>query len=364
MKKILVELGNPVYGNNAFFAKDANNMNEAWIELRRRLAECGYELTTADDHSLRDVEWILFTNSNSVDGKNHREGGLKILLKKILRVGTKENRPPMRPLYKEARKANLGNRVALFLWEAGVVIPGNFKKSLWKKFPVIFTWDDDLVDDRKFFKFYLPTPDQSPRKPPVPFAKKKLLVNMSANKHYPRRNELFSARVKTSLYWDRHYPDDFDLFGARWHMPVSFRQRLFPFLIPRFKTYRGPAKDKMGTISQYKFALCYENIHRVKGYVTEKIFDILQARTVPIYWGASNVEEFVDPKAFVDRRRFQSEKALADYIRSVTEKEYEEIIAAGQKYLQTDGFKKFLPPHFAERIIEVLGIKKLKSIRI
>ena len=96
-----------------------------------------------------------------------------------------------------------------------------------------------------------------------------------------------------------------------------------------------------------------------EGYVTEKIFDILQAGSVPIYWGAPNIETYVNPNAFIDRRDFKNDAALAVYLKNMKGGEYEKMILAGQEYLKTEQFKKFLPEYFCDRIIEVLNIPKI-----
>ena len=114
----------------------------------------------------------------------------------------------------------------------------------------------------------------------------------------------------------------------------------------------------METLAHYKFALSYENVSDNKGYVTEKIFDILQAGVVPIYWGAPNIEEYVDPKTFVDRRKFKDDEALAKYLKAMSKEEYQEMVAAGEAYLKTEKCKKFFPRYFADRIVEVLKIQK------
>ncbi|MCX6738903.1 MAG: glycosyltransferase family 10 [Candidatus Parcubacteria bacterium] len=98
-------------------------------------------------------------------------------------------------------------------------------------------------------------------------------------------------------------------------------------------------------------------MEKVKGWVTEKIFDVLVARSVTIYWGAENIEEFVDTDTFIDRRKFKNDKELADYLFSVTEERYNEYLAAGERYLQSEKFKKFLPENFSKTIMETLGIK-------
>ena len=357
MKKILLHVPNKVLAHNTIFGPDKNGMNEPWRELKRRLALEGYDLKTSDDNPLNDCAWILFLDSSSL-GLDESERGIKGLFKKILRVKSRRDWPA-RPLYEEALQKNMGGKMALILWEGKVNNPLNYSPRVWDKFKILFTWDDDLVDNKKFFKFFLPIPTRPPLKDPLPFNQKKLLVNMSANRYYPRPHELYSARVKTSAYFDAHYRDDFDLFGARWHTPTTRWQKYFPALMPKFACWRGVSQDKMETLSRYKFALCYENLSGTKGYITEKIFDTIQAGTVPIYWGASNILDYVDADAFNDRRKFKDDAELAKYLKSVTEEEYEKMVMAGQTYLQSDRFKKFLPKYFCDRIIEVLDIPKI-----
>ena len=60
------------------------------------------------------------------------------------------------------------------------------------------------------------------------------------------------------------------------------------------------ADDKKRFISEYKFNICPENSNRV-GYVTEKVFEAIDAGCVPVYWGSSNKPEpdVVNPDAVV-----------------------------------------------------------------
>ncbi len=358
MKKILVQGPGPKFANNAFFLRDTNDMSQHWRELRDRLGKLGYELSTADDNSLEDCERIIFLDSSSVDGIKYTPKNLKSWIKKFLEP--KPKTPwPARNLYQEAMKNNMGDKLSLFLFEGNVVSPNNYDKKLWEKFETIFTWDDDLVDGKKFFKFFIPTPVRPVLTKVPSFHEKKLLVNISANRYYPVHNELYSARRKTSAYFSSHYSEDFDLFGARWHMAITRAQQLFPFLIPRFACWRGVTPDKIKTMSLYKFSLCYENISKVRGYISEKIFDTIQAGSVPIYWGADNIGQYVDPAVFVDRRKFKSDEDLARYLKSITEEEYNKMILAGQKYLDSDQFRQFTPGNFCDRVIEVLAIKPL-----
>lgn len=57
--------------------------------------------------------------------------------------------------------------------------------------------------------------------------------------------------------------------------------------------------DKIEFIAGYKFNLALENCV-LPGYVTEKLVEPLAARTVPVYWGAPDVDDDFNPEAFVN----------------------------------------------------------------
>ena len=48
-------------------------------------------------------------------------------------------------------------------------------------------------------------------------------------------------------------------------------------------------EDKIAYLQQFLFNICAENA-AVKGYVTEKLFEAIEAGTIPIYWGAADPE--------------------------------------------------------------------------
>lgn len=73
-----------------------------------------------------------------------------------------------------------------------------------------------------------------------------------------------------------------------------------------------PVDGKIDFIANYKFCLALEN-SVIPGYVTEKIVEPFAAPTVPIYWGAPDVEEDFNPEAFINVASYPSFSAfLAD----------------------------------------------------
>lgn len=76
---------------------------------------------------------------------------------------------------------------------------------------------------------------------------------------------------------------------------------------------RGRA-SKLDLYRKYKFVIAFENVVE-EDYVTEKFFDPLLADSVPIYLGATNIQEFQPgSNCFLDVRNFSSSKELADFI--------------------------------------------------
>ncbi len=67
----------------------------------------------------------------------------------------------------------------------------------------------------------------------------------------------------------------------------------------------GPVVDKQKFIREGKFHLAFENSSS-PGYVTEKIMHAFAAHTIPIYWGAPDIVQDFNPKAFVNCHAYQS----------------------------------------------------------
>ena len=69
--------------------------------------------------------------------------------------------------------------------------------------------------------------------------------------------------------------------------------------------------DKKVYLKQFLFNICAENAS-VKGYVTEKIFEALEAGTIPIYWGDRNPEPAIlNPQRIIFWDDSQAEGVLS-----------------------------------------------------
>lgn len=71
---------------------------------------------------------------------------------------------------------------------------------------------------------------------------------------------------------------------------------------------------KLELMKDYRFTIAFENAIG-KDYVTEKFFDPLLSGSVPIYWGAPNIETFSPgDNSFLDVRQYPEPKKLAEDI--------------------------------------------------
>lgn len=346
MRKILFQFHGHDHGqlfNEA--ARDATL--DPFIYLRNRLREIGYQLETADDHSLKGCTGIWFWDL--YDAAAAPRSLFRQIGRSIKQVLTGQIQLlKQRNLYLECIRAGLQDKMVLFVGEPPVVFPYNWDLKLHEAFPIIFTWNDDYIDGKKYHKFCWPITSKFPDIPAIPFLQKKLLINISANKFSTHPHELYSARRNTIRFFEQHYPDQFDLYGVGWDQPGNGD--------PNYRSYRGVIRHKWDVYPGYRFGVCYENMSGEPGWITEKIFDCMRADCVPIYWGASNIVEFVDENTFIDRQKFGSEAELAEYLLSMNEADYNQYRQAIQDYLQSERFAAFLPPAFADNVINVLSL--------
>ncbi len=231
-------------------------------------------------------------------------------------------------------------QLVLVLWEPPTVEPEGYDPSFLQHFGKILTWDDDLVDNVRFFPFHYPE-----IKPLlveiVPFAQKKFCTLLGTRRASKDPRELYSEREKIIRFFEQKPAGEFDLYGSNWEKR-------------KYVTWKGRVADKLGTLKQYKFSICYENMGNVKGYITEKIFDCFAAGNVPVYLGASNVAELIPKECFVDRRDFASEQELYEFMQGMNEETYNRYLEATKSFLQSDKARLFSAEQFAEDFTRVI----------
>jgi alpha(1,3/1,4) fucosyltransferase len=234
-------------------------------------------------------------------------------------------------------------KLSLFLWEPPSTLPENYDKKAHELFSRIYTCDDDLVDNKKYFKLFYPDAKEMIANP-LPFEEKKFCTLISRNKKSCHPYELYSEREKVIEFFEENAPQDFDLYGEGWEKKG-------------FKTYKGAPATK-ACLRGYKFNFAYENMHHIKGYITEKIFESFYYGCVPIYWGAENVESYIPGNCFIDRRKFASNEELYRYLKSMTAEEYASYLENIRLFLKSEKAKLFMPERIIETLKQAAGIQE------
>ncbi len=228
-------------------------------------------------------------------------------------------------------------KLVLFVWE-----PVTLERAFYDAYSRVYTWDDNLVDNIKFFRFNNPylTPVRSNS---VRFQDKKLCAMVVGNWTKPRR--------KILQFFRKTHPDALVCYGKPPRSEKSLP--LYKGRIPG--SHSGD--EEIATLSKYRFRICFENTTNVAGYISEKIFNSFAAGCVPIYWGATNIEKYIPKTCFVDYRDFKNNEELYKFLSTMSQEKHEQYIQEIKKFLASDAAKVFSPESFDNLVYEAIKSK-------
>jgi len=99
--------------------------------------------------------------------------------------------------------------------------------------------------------------------------------------------------------------------------------------------YLQPSRDKIEFLRPYKFNIAFEN-RSLPGYTTEKIFEAMAARSLPIYWGDPDIAAHFNPRSFLNRADFASDEALIEKIIELDQDDEKYLAYLRQPYFHHD----------------------------
>jgi len=278
---------------------------------------------------LSEKDWTI-EDLNFSDVSLHRGKIFNKNTRKEIDIILMHNLPYFIPLHKIL--AIPPEKKIIFLWEPPTIIEKQYDQRILKRFHKVYTVVDSLVDNKHFFKFYYPS--LKPMIPLLPeFNEKKLCCTIIGNKSSQYHQELYTERKRAILFFEKLRTNEFDLYGFGWEKEG-------------YQCYKGKVGNKTEVLKNYKFSICYENTLNLDGYITEKIFDCFAAGCIPIYLGANNITDYIPPECFIDMREFSSYNALYDYIKNISEKEYNQYIQAIQRFLKSDKAQLYTMENF------------------
>ena len=177
--------------------------HEPYILWREGLERSGYGLEQADNQRLDHVAGVVYW-----DGWVARASTRVSTLRELARGG----RTGVHRNWLAAARRQ-GVPAVLILWEPPVVAPEYWDPELLERFPTILTYDDDLVDGKRFLKCVVPQCSGTDQLPGVPFAERRDLTAITGNKTSVDPGELYSVRFRSFAHFAARDDVDFDLYG-------------------------------------------------------------------------------------------------------------------------------------------------------
>ena len=235
----------------------------------------------------------------------------------------------------------------LFCFESPIVNPFSHFKLAHYFFEIVYTWSSEAVEDKKYHRFYIPQLNQRQKTKFNKFENKKFLVLINNNKKVPfllkslslNKPDLYKKRLLAIKYFEKHFPDNFYLYGNGWdHFKVKCKKKV---------------KDKIATLSKFKFCLCFENTV-ADGYITEKVFDCFKAGCVPVYLGAPNIEEHINKSCYIDFRMFKDFSELHTFLAKIPAQQYQKYISSAQKFMASPEYEKWSRDSFKQILINLV----------
>ncbi|OXG08758.1 glycosyl transferase family 10 (putative fucosyltransferase) [Flavobacterium araucananum] len=328
------------YQNNQLFNENNTQVNRddcfrPWIELKKSLEQDKIFLNTVDIMPIKDADIILFMNMPTLNDVNFKEA--LSLKKKIYCVVT----------------------------ELDLIHKPNSNINQMGLFDKIFTYQTNLIDNKKFFKINY---SFDFKKQILEFDQSHMVSRsyfstmIAGNKKLKHDNELYSKRVEIIKWFESNHTNQFDLYGLGWNKRRIFNRYVLNYsnlgfigklLSDYYITYKGSVEKKSDVLKKYKFSFCLENAIDTEGWITEKIFDSLFNGCIPIYLGASEIETFIDKSCFVNLRDFESFEELYDFLTNMDKETYNNYLSNIKKFIERkaeDNEYEFGIPYFIKTI--------------
>ena len=338
---------------NNYFDPDNNLIDLDQNAVQNQFVTFGYECNNKN---------ILIRNLNLVDDISKLD---------LLIVSDFPGIKRQSKLLKEGMKCS---RKILILEENPSVYPATWDASVHNLFDYVLTAHDDIIDNKKYFKFNWPSfsthQNLFPLKKKSKFHNKKFSCMISWNKFYKKKTNV-DIKINLIRWFEENHPNSFDLFGPNWNEKVFsyqnpftkyFNERYFKsfrkLLGQNFISWKGgiSAEDKKKIINNYKFIFVIENSSDYNGYMTDKIFEAFFSGSVPIYLGPSNIEKYIPNNCFIDYRNFKDLRELYSFLTSINKNVYDDYLINIHNYLESNESKFFSEAQLCKNLFKVLNL--------
>lgn len=197
-----------------------------------------------------------------------------------------------------------------------------YRKDKHHLFKKIFTYDKSLVDNKKYH--YMQSVYSFDPYEEVDLKQKTVLaMQIAGNLNYSPNRSLYYERRNLVKWFIENHPKNFEFYGENWD---KMKSGINPESRVDFdKCHKGYAPNKKDTIKKARFVFAYENCLS-DNYVSEKVWDVMNAGSVPIYLGAESIETYVPKECFINKKDFDTYEKLYDYMKNMSDETYLEYI--------------------------------------
>ena len=320
----------------------------------RKYSYCFYQRhPPPDDHILRKLE--IYGKKFNIKF-DHLENNYKT--SKILISINLYRRNKFQKKFLDSNKKKI-----LVITETDAIDPYSYQIKLHKKFDTIFTRKYTFLKKKnKKYKFYNGNAlVLKENKKIIRNKKKNFLCIFMKNRYWHHKRSLSYLRYNIIEWFNKKYPNDLDLYGYDWDKNFIYIHKFFKknkifrniflkilsmsliknFFSKKLEVYKGAVKDKINTLSQYKFEICIENsILHGNGSTNERIFHSLLSGTVPIFVGHKKKFNFIPSNCYIDFWKFKNMEDLYDYIKNMSESDYKKYLKNAERYVKSKEFFK------------------------
>ena len=118
---------------------------------------------------------------------------------------------------------------------------------------------------------------------------------------------------------------------------------------------RGDQKWKINYLKKYKFNVCFENSSTL-GYVTEKIIQSMYVNSIPIYWGAEDIENDFNTKSFISYHDYENDEEFIEKILKIDNNNDQYVEMLSEPWFNENKIpESVLPKNVLKFIISILN---------
>jgi len=249
----------------------------------------------------------------------------------------------------------------LLIMEYKSIKPILYKRNEHRFFDKIFTFENNLIDNKKYFFF---NGLQVIPKRAIFLMKKKRFEKciFFANKPNKNINSYFSKRLEIINYY-KNQPKKLSLYGSNWDklitpMNATIGSKIFYFIIKKIfhvfnfkikkynKIWKGVTKNLVLTTSKYKFCFIIENSPTLSG----RIFLSFFSGTIPVYFGNISKIKLIPKTCYINFKNYKKIDKLENFIGRMSKKKYLFHQKKIKNFLRSKKYQKFSVENDAYKI--------------